>query len=414
MNTTVTRIVLRPVLLAPVLASLAACARDAGVPVEPPFVTRDSAGIQIMMSNRPLWEEGGGWRIADSASVMIGVEDGEAAYLLDRVVGAVRLSDGRIVVANSGSAELRFYGQDGRHVRTVGGRGQGPGEFRRPEHLLRIAGDTLVVWDAGLGPVSLFEPAGEFVRRDVIDPAQVMDIITMRLATERLTPLEDGSFILHTTLRGDPPEHGQPPGEIFRPPVGFYRFRRDFSRVDSLGWYGGLPQMYLELDGRRVYATVPVPAHARVAAGGSPLRIYAGNADTWDIDVYDAEGRRFRIIRRAHTPVPIPEDVIERSKASWSRAGHPYAAQHRRVIDAMPPQTHYPAYRSLFVDREGFLWVTSFAEGVHIFHPDGRWMGRVDIAGRLLDAGRDYVLVLTTDSLQVERVKLYPLARASG
>ena len=42
---------------------------------------------------------------------------------------ATKLSDGRIVVANGGSDELRIFDRSGTHVGTWGGQGEGPGEF---------------------------------------------------------------------------------------------------------------------------------------------------------------------------------------------------------------------------------------------------------------------------------------------
>ncbi len=42
----------------------------------------------------------------------------------------VRLGDGRIVAANSGMLEIRYYDPEGRHLLTVGRNGEGHGEFR--------------------------------------------------------------------------------------------------------------------------------------------------------------------------------------------------------------------------------------------------------------------------------------------
>ncbi|WP_419943063.1 hypothetical protein [Candidatus Palauibacter sp.] len=59
----------------------------------------------------------------------IGTAGGDPAYELFRVGGAMRLSDGRIVVANAGTGELRVYDPDGIHLASWGGQGDGPGEF---------------------------------------------------------------------------------------------------------------------------------------------------------------------------------------------------------------------------------------------------------------------------------------------
>ena len=49
--------------------------------------------------------------------------------MLDGVIDALVLSDGRIVVANQGTYELRVFNPSGIHFDTWGGEGEGPGEF---------------------------------------------------------------------------------------------------------------------------------------------------------------------------------------------------------------------------------------------------------------------------------------------
>jgi hypothetical protein len=409
-------------------ALLAGCA---GPPAEPPApIVRDSAGIEIVENARPLWAEGTGWSVADSARVVIGVEEGEEPYLLDRVSGATRLSDGRIVIANGGTSELRFFDAGGRHLFSTGRRGRGPGEFGRITHLVRRGGDTLEAWDWGLGPISRFDATGHYIDRIELDPDRVMAVLGPDRATEAVTPLPDGSFAVHVLLRGGAREQGVAPGVVYRPALGFFRFHRDGStagsrriaaslrsfepapRVDSLGWYGGLSQMYLEIGGRPVHEVVAIPAYARLAAGGEPLRIFATDAERYEIDVFDEEGRRIRIIRRTDPRIPITPEELDRIRAARERAESGLGAHYRRVQDAMPPQTHYPAVRQLVVDSEGYLWVSGYGEGTHVFDPSGRWLGPVRGGVGALEIGRDYVLALERDSLMVERVKLYDLVRS--
>ena len=76
-----------------------------------------------------------------------------------RYVGA--LSDGRVVVADRGSFQIRHYSVDGTFLSAYGRAGDGPGEFRSFDHVQLIAGDTLSVNDARLGRISFIsaEPA---------------------------------------------------------------------------------------------------------------------------------------------------------------------------------------------------------------------------------------------------------------
>ena len=77
------------------------------------------------------------WPVSDEPIVSIGGADEREGYLLHRVVGATRLGDGRIVIANGSTLQLRYYDPEGNHLFDAGGEGDGPGEFRTFEHLTR-------------------------------------------------------------------------------------------------------------------------------------------------------------------------------------------------------------------------------------------------------------------------------------
>lgn len=102
------------------------------------------------------------WTLSEAPLLEIGVREGEEAYQLHRVRGSVRLEDGRIVVLNAGSQELRYFDPDGRFLGAVGGRGEGPGEFQSPAGLRRDADGGLQVWDGSLMLVSHFDQEGTF------------------------------------------------------------------------------------------------------------------------------------------------------------------------------------------------------------------------------------------------------------
>ena len=131
---------------------------------------RDSAGIRITEpSDLALTPGHRVWRIGTEPSLKIGVREGEEPYQFAVIVGAVTLSDGRIVVleGRTASKELRWFAPDGTHLSTAGGAGEGPGEFRSPGELLRLPGDTLLVRDGTIFFPSLdfFNGDGEFIRR---------------------------------------------------------------------------------------------------------------------------------------------------------------------------------------------------------------------------------------------------------
>jgi hypothetical protein len=80
------------------------------------------------------------------------------------------LDDGRIVVANGGSQELRYFDGEGTFLFSVGQEGEGPGEFRRPTRVRRAGPDTLLVWDQSLRRISYLSSAGTYLGSNRLIP----------------------------------------------------------------------------------------------------------------------------------------------------------------------------------------------------------------------------------------------------
>ena len=79
-------------------------------------------------------------------TVSIGQLEGEEPYLLHWAGSFARLPDGRIVVANRGSSEVRMFDASGSHLVSWGGQGEGPGEFMSLSHVAPWPGDSIVAW----------------------------------------------------------------------------------------------------------------------------------------------------------------------------------------------------------------------------------------------------------------------------
>src|SRR5688500_13820215 len=122
---------------------------------------RDSAGIRIIENRGPLWTASNAWRFSPTPLVQIGAVEGDSTLLLNQTRNATRLSDGRIVVAQT--SELRIFSPSGRYLQTIGRRGQGPGEFQFGiSGVVALAGDSIAVGQARAIPI--FDPRGTYAR----------------------------------------------------------------------------------------------------------------------------------------------------------------------------------------------------------------------------------------------------------
>lgn len=99
-------------------------------------------------------------------TLRIGTVEGGRATSFGMIRQLAVLPDGRIAVADGQAQEVRLFGADGRHLRTFGGAGAGPGELRGlqgvhvgPDGMLRVpeqANARLTVFDPDSGFVMTY------------------------------------------------------------------------------------------------------------------------------------------------------------------------------------------------------------------------------------------------------------------
>ena len=370
-------------------------------------VVRDSAGVVIVENGRPALDSRLGWRVGEAPAVTIGSPAGDPAYELFRVGGATRLSDGRIVVANAGSGELRVFDSDGVHLESWGGQGDGPGEFgpMAPSRVMPWPGDSLMARDPFSGRASIFGIDGTFGR--ALRPEGVY--------TNVVGPLPDGRVFAATltTYSGSP----QGTSELARPDVEYGILEADGSVHGDLGAYPG-SELYVVNT-----ANGPRPRRHPFTRNAYPLvwgdRVVITANDRYEIRVYRTDGSLARIVRRDHE-VRAPTRADLRDHVARQNSGQPEAGFTLDAVADMPLVESFPAFGRVFVDRLGYLWVEEYRLPGEdhrlwtVFDPEGRVLGLVDMPDitRILEIGEDYILGRREDELDIEYVDLWTLDRS--
>jgi hypothetical protein len=376
-------------------------------------VVVDSAGVEIVTSVAPAWEVGEEWRVAEQPLLEIGMTDGPDEYLLARVSGARRLSDGSIVVANAQTADLRLFDAEGRHLRTIGRRGKGPGEFGDILWLTTLPGDSVLTYDFPARRLSLFTSAGELVEVSTLDrDAGVMPKVVGRFG--------DGTIAATVTDFGAATRDG----ELTRIPEYLLRFSRDGTRADTFARLAGT-ELYTEesttSEGMRI-VSMSEPLFGRsIATTVAADRPVFGSNERYELKVVTPEGRLERLIRRSEPSRPVTDAVLEAARrARAQQAKTPEEVEQRlQGLQDDPHGATIPFFERLLGDDEGNLWVQEFAvpgeeePGWAVFDPQGRLLGLVRLPERFrpMHIGADFVLGVAVDDLEVERVRMYSLQK---
>jgi len=103
------------------------------------------------------------WALDSAPSIRIGAE-GAPEYQFSRIGYAARLSDGRLVVYDGASAELRWFDPEGAFLFRAGGRGEGPGEFLSVASATVTSNDSVVLYDFKNQRLTWFGPEGSLSR----------------------------------------------------------------------------------------------------------------------------------------------------------------------------------------------------------------------------------------------------------
>lgn len=95
--------------------------------------------------------------------VRIGAIDAEGPTSFGQIRGIAVLDDGGVAVLDAQARELRIFGPDGTHRRSLGRQGSGPGELEAPFGLMRGPDGRLWVPDSRLRRMTVYHPVTGFV-----------------------------------------------------------------------------------------------------------------------------------------------------------------------------------------------------------------------------------------------------------
>jgi hypothetical protein len=372
-------------------------------------IVSDSAGVQIVLNKTAVWESGEEWTVSDVPLIQIGVREGDPAYQFVKVWEAKRLPDGRYIAGDDAARELRVFDSDGQHLVTIGGDGEGPGEFRALWGVGAYRGDSIYAFDYGLMRTSIFGPDGGFGR---LVPNPVPGNYWMGAV------FEDGSFFL-TDAGGGRFELPQGLHWVSAPVLAV---SPDGREVDTLGVF---PNQQVLMGSTGVQEARHLGNEALGGPSGSGFFWWASDRD--EVRFYDRAGDLRRIVRRERERKPVTEEVKEAYKTGFldylgKEQGMDAVAQMAPMLDAAVFAEEVPYFGTVLLDPIGFLWVQDYSTPFFlnrtwsVFDPSGQWLGEVQMPSglRVTDIGEGYVLGVTMDDVGVQYLQSFRLERGEN
>ncbi len=346
----------------------------------------------------------------------IGSFEGDSLYQLFRVQGAARLDDGRLVVVNAGSGEVRIYDDSGQFLMSHGRKGEGPGEFEAPVLAGVVGPDTLVIVDSQLRRISLVQAGVGFLRS-----ARIGDEVGGGAYPQGL--FSDGTVLLGGGFHWSSDSGVELTDGYTRQATSYQSSTLEGALAADFGLFPG-SEFFMKVrqsGGAVSMSALLIPFGKYAMAAVDPDRMYFGSGDSWEIQGYGVDGQLNRLIRLDRDLLPVTGGLVEAhvQKEVAEATDQAEIREIRQGIEEMPLPDFLPAFAGLHTDKDEYLWVErSRGPGdpipvFDIFSPGGALVGLASLPADLevLEIGPDYLLGLFRDELEVEYLRLYPLQR---
>ncbi len=372
------------------------------------MVVTDSAGVRIVASTGAAWDADAGWRIDSASEQVVGDASRADGALLVGVVGVHRMSDGGVAVVVAEDRAVLLFRADGALAARVTGSVDTLDDFRRPS-LLGVRGDSLLVWDAGRGRLTVLDPGGGVART-----------VAFAVGEAPVGMFPDGSLVL-TVDRPVPVAGGV---GLQRDALVLLHRAVGVARTDTIGVVAGDEVVVASTATFRTAFPRPFGAQTTVALNAPWVQVSTGDSDDilrLRVDGSARETWRLERARRAIPPAALRAHGLRRG----AQVAQLPEVVRAKVIEAMVAAgvpAAMPTHDRQLVDPTGHTWLRvdqgperpdSAAQPWVVLDPDGRWLGEVRAPRglTLLEVQRDRVLGTWRDPYGVEHVRVHRLRR---
>ena len=350
----------------------------------------------------PLLAQSPVWRLEATPTLVLGKESGDESEAFAQIVGATRLPNGNIMVADRGEYSLHIFSPVGKVIKQFGRKGSGPGEF---DYLARFfrCGSSVLTYDIGNGQsMSVFSVDGVRVRSFRFSTKIGNEIPYESACNSAGTFLHFGWMMQSARKLG-----------VYRASVPAWLSGADSLAGRSLGTIEG-SERWGQKGGD---GPLPLGREPQIAIGSS--RAYIGEATTYRIRVFALDGRVLPDITKAAKTIPVRQvDIQAELERQIASDGEKYRKQLTAYFGEITLPKVLPPYRALLVDANDHLWVQDYAQFAAglvtwtVFDAAGKQVTEVSMPQPfdVFEIGADYVLGRFIDAdTAVPQVRMYRL-----
>lgn len=275
----------------------------------------------------------------------IGDKEKGSDYVFE-AVGTVRADDDdNIYVLDWKAATIKVFDKNGKYIKSIGRRGEGPGEFQSPGGMHIISGKEIMI--ASIGRLSFFTLRGDFLRQ-----------ITQMLWDPNPVPDSKGNIIARTMS----------PGEKFVEEI--KKFNSNLEPIFTITRIEREPPLLQKK--RNAFQT---SIYYAVLKDDS---ILWGFNNQYQLMIVDKDGKLNRKIVKDYDAIKITED--DKKKFFEERKALSIEEKERYEF----PE-NYPAFYYISTDEEGRIFVWTYERDrdnnryYDVFDSEGRYIAKINL-----------------------------------
>jgi hypothetical protein len=276
----------------------------------------------------------------------IGKAEGEKEYIFSEIGGMDADGDGNIYIIDRADAHVRVFDNKGRYLRTIGHKGEGPGETQFPVFIQITSKNEVFVYDYA-GRAVFYSLAGRFLRQS---PTGRPCLPVKLDSSGNLTGLE---------ISAPPPVGG----------IILKKFDSGFRLIAVIA---------REEQGISKVLDIGKPALCCCAMPSDQL--VWGNSGEYVLHVLNVKGDLVKTIEKEYDPVAITSKDKEAYKKKYE--GPLQAGAFRLNF-----HDHFPAFSAISADDAGRIFVRTYehVEGTvdsfyyDVFYVDGRYIAKLPL-----------------------------------
>ena len=259
----------------------------------------------------------------------IGVEEGNEDYMFANPVSIEADKRGNIYVLDSRDCVIKKFGPQGNFINQFGGKGQGPGEFERPNNLMISPQDKIFARDTRLNKIEGFSLDGEYQQTFKIENSYGFFFTDSNdLILEKRTYDEEGINYLS---------------------IG----RFDSKRNEVISFFS--QRQYWPARIMDEEFTYEFPYFIRWAFN-SEDQVYVSSGIDYEVNVFEPAGNLLFKFQKDFVPVEVAGEEL--AKINEILKGLPSRAEEKENPFRSPMV--YPAFDSISIDEKDRVWIEHY------------------------------------------------------